>query len=76
MFLGKARVRYGYNGTPYYFTRKDRRVIKDWDGWHCNPGKKNKKCYNRQLRNGKLKLHDFKNNEWKKAKCADTWNWC
>lgn len=74
MFLGKARVKVGWNGKPQYFTRKDFRYIKWYHG--CNPGKKNKQCYNRQLRNGKWKLHDFKNNEWKKAKCADTWNWC
>lgn len=73
MFYGKARVKVGFNG-PVYFMRKERRFIK-WSHW-CNPGKKNKQCYNRQLRNGKYKLYPFKNNEWKKTRVADVWNWC
>lgn len=74
MFRGKARTIVFCGEIVAYKTRKDRRFI--IKGHSCNPGKKNKKMYNRALRNVKLKEKDFKNNEWKKTKVCDKWNWC
>lgn len=73
MFYGKARKTEYFGGVIYY-TRKDKRFI-EW-GHNCNPGKENKKLYNRALRRGKFKNFPFKNSQWKKASCADLWNWC
>lgn len=74
MFYGKARPVLWKGEVVSYTTRKSFRYIEF--GHSCNPGKKNKQEYNRALRNGKLRLYDFKNSQWKKAPCADTWQWC
>jgi len=75
MFLGKAIFRDSFLGSREYFTRKDFRFI-IWYRIRSNPGKKNKRIYNRQIRNGKNKLRELKNSQWKKLKCCDLYNWC
>lgn len=74
MFIGKARPHI-YNGIVLkYHTRKDKRYM--ITGHSCNPGKSNKKFYNRQLRRGKYSLMELKGSQWKRLHFADLWNWC
>jgi len=75
MFYGKSRPFVFMGEVLFYATRKDRKKPSTRWSRPFGPGKKNKVQYHRQMRNGKLKLYDFKNSNWKKAPCADKWNW-
>ena len=76
MFLGKKKVLKTFLGAEVYFTRKSFKN-RELRFFKCSRpiGKKNKKNYNRILRNGKEKLRELKGNEWKKLKFADRYNW-
>lgn len=56
-----------------YKTRKDYRYF--GEEYYTSIRKKNKQQYNRQLRNGKDKLRELKNSQWKKLYYCDIWNW-
>ena len=74
MFIGKTRTQVYRGEIVKYHTRKSHSHI--IIGHSCNPGKENKREYNRQIRNGKNKLRELKNSQWKKLHCADLWKWC
>jgi hypothetical protein len=73
MYHGKMKCP-SYGLGEIFYTRKDWRHIVE--GHSCNPGKQNKKFYNRQLRRGKYGSMELKGSQWKRLHFADLWNWC